>query len=151
MALRYRINAKKLYFVYNQINKNISIGVILKQLETKLVQVGIKKYFMVFEPIAGSESLAILHVILVLGARCDITKENYFNLRYKKEEFAGTYKTAKGLPSLLEFLVGLNTCNHTNMDLEFLVKKRKKEVIPQFEDYDSEDEKQIIAFYNKIK
>jgi len=166
MTSKLRINAKKLYFVYKDINKNISYGVVLKQLERKLPKANsIKKYFLVYEPIAGSKGRADLHVVLVLETRCDITNKNHFDLCFEKEKFIGIYKTGKGIPALLTYLLSLNGQNFACMGFRPLVSKEKKELTIQSqleeppiveevldqskELFDTDDEEGMIKLYNE--
>jgi len=88
--IKFRLNAKKLYLTYSQIDSKITHTYILDFLKTKLI---IGEYLISLEHHEDGGLHA--HVLLILTKRCNFVTSDCLDLSFQEKSYHGNYQTAK--------------------------------------------------------
>lgn len=133
----FRINAKKLYLKYENLNKNLTKGDILRGLNPKLK---VKEYLIAFHETKNNK---VAHVLLLLEKKCNITKPGSFDIKpYGWVEIKGKYEAALEYKVICKALTLLDESYLTNIpSLKTNITKM------EIEKFDLEE----IGLYHKLK
>jgi len=95
----FRLNAKKLYLTYSQIDKNITHGELLNIFNNLL---NINEYLIALENHKDGGLHA--HLYFILNKRCDFRSSKCLDFMYNNKIFHGNYQTAKHHNALITYM-----------------------------------------------